>query len=125
MNQVTILLGAIEQGDPEAADRLLPLVYEELRKLAAQRMKHEKPGQTLHPTAIVHAAFLRLFGKDGVNDEGENACVSRGHFFGSASEAMRRVLVDSARRKKRTKPGGVRHRVHLEDQPAEGDRADD
>ena len=120
MNEVTIILGAIKQGDPAAAERLLPLVYDELRKLAGQRMKHEKPGQTLQPTALVHEAFLRLVGTDA----GEPAWDSRGHFFAAAAEAMRRVLVEQARRKKRHKHGGELQRVELTDAavPAVDDR---
>jgi RNA polymerase sigma factor (TIGR02999 family) len=110
MNQVTRLLSAIEQGDPHAARELLPLVYDELRRLAAQKMAQEKPGQTLDATALVHEAYLRLVGQphwDG-----------RGHFFAAAAEAMRRILVEKARRKKRLKHGGELHRVDLADHPA-------
>jgi RNA polymerase sigma factor (TIGR02999 family) len=109
MNDVTRILSAIEQGDPRAAEQLLPLVYEELRKLAAQKMAHEKPGQTLQATALVHEAYLRLV-------DGEQALHwnSRGHFFAAAAEAMRRILVDSARRKRAEKRGGGRTRIDLD-----------
>src|SRR5918995_1469480 len=125
MTDVTRILSAIEQGDPHAADQLLPLVYDELRKLAAQRMRHEGPGQTLQPTALVHEAFLRLVGGGGPGG-GEHNWDSRGHFFAAAAEAMRRILVDNARRKKRVKHGGDRRRVDLDDHPHPGDSfADD
>ena len=101
MSEVTQVLDAIEQGEPHAAARLLPLVYEELRKLAAQKLAQEKPGQTLQPTALVHEAYLRLVGTDPKPCEWDG----RGHFF-AAAEAMRRILVDQARRKKSTKHGG-------------------
>lgn len=106
MSEVTRILSAVEQGDPHAAERLLPLVYDELRKLAAARMAEEKPGQTLQPTALVHEAYVRLVG--GEQPKGWDG---RGHFFAAAAEAMRRILVDSARRKRRPKHGGglVRH----------------
>jgi RNA polymerase sigma factor (TIGR02999 family) len=100
MADVTQLLSAIEAGDPQAAAELLPLVYEELRRLAAQRLAHEKPGQTLQATALVHEAYLRLVG--------DQKFESRGHFFAAAAEAMRRVLVEAARRKGREKHGGRR-----------------
>ena len=103
MNDVTLVLDAIAQGDPHAADQLLPLVYEELRRLAAQRLAQEKPGQTLQPTALVHEAYLRLVGTgDGQSWNG------RGHFFAAAAEAMRRILIENARRKQRLKHGGDR-----------------
>ena len=110
MSDVTRVLSAMEQGDPRAAEQLLPLVYEELRKLAAQKLAHEKPGQTLQATALVHEAYLRLVGPGAA--AGWN---SRGHFFAAAAEAMRRVLVDAARRKGRVKHGGGRVRLDLED----------
>ena len=110
MNEVTRILEAIEQGDPGAADRLLPLVYDELRKLAAARLAREKPGQTLQATALVHEAYLRLVGGDDAKPWN-----SRGHFFGAAAEAMRRILVENARRKRRIKHGGGRHRVDLDE----------
>jgi RNA polymerase sigma factor (TIGR02999 family) len=100
MNDVTRILSAIEQGDPQAAEQLLPLVYEELRRLAAGKLAREKPGQTLQATALVHEAYLRLVGDDGPRWE------SRGHFFAAAAEAMRRILVENARAKKRLKRGG-------------------
>src|SRR6266852_2979953 len=111
MSAVTRVLSAIEQGDPRAAEQLLPLVYEELRKLAAQKMAQEAPGQTLQPTALVHEAYLRLLGK-GEKPHWDG----RGHFFTAAAEAMRRILIESARRKKRPKHGGGRAREQeLED----------
>jgi RNA polymerase sigma factor (TIGR02999 family) len=110
MSDVTRILSAIEQGDPHAADQLLPLVYDELRKLAAQRLALEKPGQTLQATALVHEAYLRL-----VNGEQEQHWNSRGHFFAAAAEAMRRILVDQARRKHADKRGGRRRRIALQD----------
>jgi RNA polymerase sigma factor (TIGR02999 family) len=101
VSDVTQILNAIEQGDPQAAEKLLPLVYEELRKLAAQKMAKESPGLTLQPTALVHEAYLRLVGGDRAM-----GWDSRGHFFAAAAEAMRRILVESARRKKTLKRGG-------------------
>ena len=101
MSDVTQILSQIEQGDPGAAEQLLPLVYEELRKLAAQRMANEKPGQTLQATALVHEAYIRL-----VDVEKAQHWNSRGHFFGAAAEAMRRILVNRARDKARVKRGG-------------------
>ena len=109
MNDVTRILSAIEQGDPEAAGALLPIVYEELRKLAALRLAQEKPGQTLQATALVHDAYLRL-----VEGDVARRWNSRGHFFAAAAEAMRRILVDNARRKRRPKHGGDRRRVGLD-----------
>ena len=100
MNEVTRILSAIEHGDTQAADQLLPLVYEELRKLAAQRLAREKPGQTLQATALVHDAYLRLVGQDEAGN-----WKSRGHFFAAAAQAMRRILVDNARRKGARKRG--------------------
>jgi RNA polymerase sigma factor (TIGR02999 family) len=108
MNDVTRILSAIEQGDPRAAGELLPLVYEELRKLAAQRLAQEKPGQTLQATALVHDAYIRLV---GAQDPGWN---SRGHFFAAAAEAMRRILVERARGSGRIRRGGHWRRVDLE-----------
>ena len=102
MNDVTRILSAVEHGDPTAAEQLLPLVYDELRRLAAQRLAREKPGQTLQATALVHEAYLRLVGSQ---DPGWNG---RGHFFAAAAEAMRRILVERARRKRRRKHGGGR-----------------
>src|SRR5260370_1210957 len=109
MTDVTRILSAIGRGDPHAAEQLLPLVYEELRKLAAQKLAHEKPGQTLQATALVHEAYLRLV--DGDKAPHWN---SRGHFFGAAAEAMRRILVDQARRKQADKRGGQARRVPLD-----------
>jgi RNA polymerase sigma factor (TIGR02999 family) len=108
MNDVTRILNAIEQGDVKAPDELLPAVYEELRRLATQKMLRELPGQTLQPTALVHEAYLRLAG------EGAQGWKSRGHFFGAAAEAMRRILVERARRKQRLRHGGEHHRVEME-----------
>jgi len=108
LSDVTRILSAIEQGDPAAAEQLLPLVYEELRKLAAQRMAQEKPGQTLQATALVHEAYIRL-----VDVEKAQHWDSRGHFFAAAAEAMRRILVDSALRKSSRKRGGDYERVEL------------
>src|SRR5258708_24216643 len=110
MCEVTRILSAIEQGDATAADKLLPLVYDELRVLAAQRLALEKPGQTLQATALVHEAYLRL-----VNVEQAEQWNSRGHFFAAAAEAMRRILVESARRKKAEKRGGKQDRCELRD----------
>ena len=101
MSDVTRILSAIEQGDPHAAEQLLPLVYDELRKLAAQKLAQEKPGQTLQATALVHEAYLRL-----VDVEQAQNWNSRGHFFAACAEAMRRILIDNARRKGRQKRGG-------------------
>ena len=109
MNDVTRILSAVEHGDPTAAEQLLPLVYDELRRLAAQRLAQEKPGQTLQATALVHEAYLRLVGPQ---DPGWN---SRGHFFAAAAEAMRRILVDQARRKHADKRGGRHRQVSLDD----------
>jgi RNA polymerase sigma factor (TIGR02999 family) len=109
MSEVTRILSAIEQGDPHAAEQLLPLVYDELRKLAAQKVAQEKPGQTLEATALVHEAYLRL-----VDVKQAQYWNSRGHFFAAAAEAMRRILVDNARRKKAEKRGGASRRVHVD-----------
>src|SRR5947209_17639414 len=106
MSEVTRILSAIEQGDPRAAGELLPLVYAELRKLAARKLGREKPGQTLDATALVHEAYLRL-----VDTEAIQRWDSRGHFFAAAAEAMRRILVENARRKGREKHGGGRRHV--------------
>jgi RNA polymerase sigma factor (TIGR02999 family) len=110
MSEVTKIIRDIEAGDPHAAAELLPLVYDELRRLAAQRLAQEKPGQTLEPTALVHEAYLRLLG-DGPGQ----AWNHRGHFFAAAAEAMRRILVDIARRKQAVRHGGGRRRVPLQD----------
>jgi RNA polymerase sigma factor (TIGR02999 family) len=109
MNEVTRILSAIEQGEPHAAEQLLPLVYEELRKLAAEKMAAEKPGQTLQATALVHEAYVRLVGTEQAQQWN-----SRGHFFAAAAEAMRRILIDKARRKQRRKRGGDRVRQDLD-----------
>jgi RNA polymerase sigma factor (TIGR02999 family) len=109
MNEVTQILAAIDAGDAHAASRLLPLVYDELRKLAAQKMAQEKPGQTIQATALVHEAYLRLVSPEG----GAEAWNSRGHFFAAAAEAMRRILVENARRKASVKRGGDRAREEL------------
>jgi RNA polymerase sigma factor (TIGR02999 family) len=109
MSEVTRILSAIEQGDPHAASQLLPLVYEELRQLAAQRLAHEAPGQTLQATALVHEAYLRLVGSGP-----EPHWDSRGHFFAAAAEAMRRILLNRARDKQRLKRGGGRKRLDLD-----------
>lgn len=111
MNDVTRILSAIEQGDPSAAGELLPLVYEELRKLAAARLAQEKPGQTLQATALVHEAYLRLVGNDVGQGQHWN---NRGHFFGAAAEAMRRILVDRARNRKRQKRDGDLRRIDVD-----------
>jgi RNA polymerase sigma factor (TIGR02999 family) len=108
MSDVTRILFAVEQGDPHAAEQLLPLVYGELRKLAAQKLAQEKPGQTLEATALVHEAYVRL-----VNVEQVRRWDSRGHFFAAAAEAMRRILVDQARRKGGPKAGGSYRRIEL------------
>jgi RNA polymerase sigma factor (TIGR02999 family) len=109
MSDVTHILSEIEKGDPHAAEELLPLVYDELRRLAALRLAQENPGQTLQATALVHEAYLRLMGA-----EQPPQWSSRGHFFAAAAEAMRRILVDQARRKQAEKRGGGRRRVALE-----------
>src|SRR4029077_17745061 len=108
MNDVTFILSAIEQGDPQAAEQLLPLVYEELRLLAAQRLGQEKPGATLQATALVHEAYLRLVDTDQAQQWN-----SRGHFFAAAAEAMRRILGEHARHRRSLKAGGGHHRQEL------------
>ena len=110
MSDVTRFLSAIEQGDGQAAEQLLPLVYDGLRKLAAQKMAQEKPGQTLQATALVHEAYIRL-----VDAERAQHWDSRGHFFGAAAEAMRRILITQARRKASIRAGGELQRVDLSD----------
>ena len=109
MTDVTRILNAIERGDAKATDELLPLVYEELRLLAAQKLSQEKPGQTLQATALVHEVYLRLVGDE------PQSWNSRGHFFVAAAEAMRRILLDNARRKRSLKRGGGQHKVSLDD----------
>jgi RNA polymerase sigma factor (TIGR02999 family) len=113
MTDVTRILSAIEQGDPQAAEQLLPLVYDELRKLAAHKLAQEKPGQTLSATALVHEAYLRLMSDEA--SAREPHWNSRGHFFAAAAEAMRRILIEIARGKQRLKRGGDRRPIDLED----------
>jgi RNA polymerase sigma factor (TIGR02999 family) len=120
MNEVTQMLHAIAHGDPSAASQLLPLVYDELRQLAARKLAHEAPGQTLQPTALVHEAYLRLVG-----DEQDARWEGRGHFLAAAAEAMRRILIENARRKKREKHGGGLRRVELPDLPVADQEPDD
>jgi RNA polymerase sigma factor (TIGR02999 family) len=108
VSDVTRILDALQHGDPKAADELLPLVYDELRRLAAHKMANEQPGQTLQPTALVHEAWLRLVG------EGDSQWQNRAHFFCAAAEAMRRILIDNARRKQALRRGGGQVRVELE-----------
>jgi RNA polymerase sigma factor (TIGR02999 family) len=115
MSEVTSILNAIESGDAHAAAQLLPLVYDELRKLAAQKLAHEKPGQTLDATALVHEAYLRLVASGDASAPREQHWDGRSHFFVAATEAMRRILIDNARRKQRPKHGGDRQRVDLDD----------
>jgi RNA polymerase sigma factor (TIGR02999 family) len=120
MTEVSHILDAVAQGDPQAAAQLLPLVYDELRRLAAQKLAQEKPGQTLQATALVHEAYMRL-----VNVEQAQQWDSRRHFFAAAAEAMRRILIENARRKKRIRHGGAANQIELEeghllvDQPVE------
>jgi len=123
MSDVTQILSRIESGDPSAAEQLMPLVYDELRKLAAARLAHERPGQTLQATALVHDAYLRLIGPAGQDPRNWK---DRGHFFAAAAEAMRRLLVERARRKKSIRHGGGQQRIDLETQlciSADGDDA--
>jgi RNA polymerase sigma factor (TIGR02999 family) len=115
MSDVTRILSAIERGDVRAVDELFPLVYQELRQLAAVRLRKESPGQTLQATALVHEAYLRLVGAEEQNWTG------RGHFFAAAAEAMRRILIDNARRKKSLKRGGGQQRIDLDEAVAAGD----
>jgi RNA polymerase sigma factor (TIGR02999 family) len=116
MSEVTQILNAIEAGDAQAAEKLLPVLYDELRKLASNLLAHEKPGQTLDATALVHEAYLRLVG--------DQQFANRRHFFAAASEAMRRILVDNARRKATAKRGGQLQRINLEQVSAVGDGSD-
>jgi RNA polymerase sigma factor (TIGR02999 family) len=120
VNEVTAIVNALAGGDASAAGQLLPLVYDELRRLAAQKLAHEKPGQTLEPTALVHEAYLRL-----VEVEPTRPWNGRGHFFAAAAEAMRRILVEQARRKKRLRHGGEWHRVELSEPAARGGTSPD
>jgi RNA polymerase sigma factor (TIGR02999 family) len=120
MHDVTQILSRIESGDPTAAEQLLPLLYEELRRLAACRLADEKPGQTLQATALVHEAYLRLIG--GPNGQSWN---SRGHFFAAAAEAMRRILVEQARRKNRVRHGGALRRVDFDSEVPISDGTDE
>ena len=121
MSDVTRILSAVEQGDPHAAEQLLPLVYEELRQLAAAKVEQERPGQTLQATALVHEAYVRL-----VDVDGPQHWNSRGHFFAAAAEAMRRILVEQARRRQADRHGGGRLRIDLpEDLAAPQARTDD
>lgn len=120
MNDVTRILSALEQGDSHAADQLLPLVYDELRQLAAQRLALEAPGQTLQATALVHEAYLRL-----VDVEKAQNWESRGHFFAAAAEAMRRILIDGARRRRTQRRGGEAERLSLEGIEASAPASDD
>jgi RNA polymerase sigma factor (TIGR02999 family) len=119
MSDVTQILHAIERGDAKAADELLPLVYEELRKLAAYKMANESPNQTLQPTALVHEAWLRLTGKENVQWNG------RAHFFAAAAEAMRRILIDNARRKLALRHGGGQQRVDILEQDIAASASDE
>jgi RNA polymerase sigma factor (TIGR02999 family) len=114
MNEVTRVLSAIEEGDLHAAEQLLPLVYEELRRLAAAQLAQEKPGQTLQPTALVHEAYLRLIGSGDASAPPEQHWNSRGHFFAAAAESMRRILIDQARQKQSQRRGGGRKRRALD-----------
>jgi RNA polymerase sigma factor (TIGR02999 family) len=120
MSDVTRILSQMEQGDPLAASQLLPLVYDELRKLAAAKLAQERRGQTLQATALVHEAYLRLLGADS-NQQWD----SRGHFFAAAAEAMRRILVESARRKQRVRHGGEQKRLDLDRAPEVSSQTDD
>jgi RNA polymerase sigma factor (TIGR02999 family) len=126
MSEVTRILSAIDQGDPHAAEQLLPLVYDELRQLAAQKLAQEKPGQTLQATALVHEAYLRLVGSGEASAPRDQHWNNRGHFFAAAAEAMRRILVENARRKKRRKRGGDWQRcdVQVNEPVIEGSGAD-
>jgi len=119
MSDVTQILAAIEKGEPKAAEELLPLVYEELRKLAAHRMANEAPGHTLQATSLVHEAWLRLVGSENPKFDG------RAHFFAAAAEAMRRILIDRARRKRAVRHGGGQVRVNLEDVDVAMEKDDD
>src|SRR6476620_10702953 len=115
MTDVTQILSRIEADDPRAAEELLPLVYDELRKLAALKLAQEKPGQTLQATALVHEAYLRLVGNPSPCDATRGLYGNRAHFFAAAAEAMRRILIDDARKKRRPKHGGDRQRIALDE----------
>ena len=119
MSEITVILDAIQKGDPRAADELLPIVYAELRRLAAHKMANQASGHTLQPTALVHQAWLRLTGNEDVKWDG------RAHFFGAAAEAMRRILIDNARRKRAQRHGGGQQRVDLEETDLLAPTADD
>jgi len=119
MSDITLLLQAASRGERHASDELLPLVYDELRRLAASRMAHEAPGQTLQPTALVHEAWVRLVG------DGSQTWENRAHFFGAAAEAMRRILIERARRRARVKHGAGQDRINLEDLEIAGALPDD
>src|SRR3989440_11438695 len=119
MTDVTRILHSVESGDAKAADQLLPLVYDELRKLAAHKMVNESPGQTLQPTALVHEAWLRLVGSE------QRTWQNRAHFFGAAAEAMRRILIDRARRKHAARHGGGQQRLDIQDLDIAADVKDD
>lgn len=122
MSEVTQILNRLNAGDPHAAEQLLPLVYQELRQLAAARLAQEKPGQTLDATALVHEAYLRLIGSAPQDADNWD---HRGHFFAACAEAMRRILVENARRKKRVKHGGGLQRMELAEREAKDDNADE
>jgi RNA polymerase sigma factor (TIGR02999 family) len=119
MNEVTQVLAAMQQGDPKAGDELLPLVYQELRRLAAHKMANEPPGHTLQPTALVHEAWLRLAGS------GQQTWQNRAHFFGAAAEAMRRILIDAARRKRALRHGGGQQRLDIQELDIADTKKDD
>src|SRR6266496_1341484 len=119
MSEVTHILNALERGDPKAAEELLPLVYQELRKLAAHKMAQEAPGHTLQPTALVHEAWLRLVAAD------QQSWQNRAHFFAAAAEGMRRVLIDRARRKRAARHGGGRELIELDEAEIAADTDDD
>jgi RNA polymerase sigma factor (TIGR02999 family) len=126
LHDLTGILQAIQESDPKAAEELLPLVYDELRKLAAAKLAQEKPGQTLQPTALVHEAYLRLMASAEASAPRVNRWDSRGHFFAAAAEAMRRILIENARRKRRHKRGGALRRVELDpDQLSSSSAAED
>jgi RNA polymerase sigma factor (TIGR02999 family) len=115
VNEITRILGQIDRADGAAAEKLLPLVYQELRALAARRMARQRPGQTLSATALVHEAYLRIVGDD--ERQSRQQWENRGHFFAAAAEAMRRILIDNVRRKQRPKHGGDRERIDLDEEP--------